>query len=1207
MKVFPTLLKALAVGLLASLAPVAMGQTTTLSDSFNRNGPIADSTPDLADSNFPGTWSSPGDAAAIWNTTTAQGGRLVYSGITSGLTRLPFAPLPGFVYTLSVTINIAATPNDMWMSFGFDDGNTAANSPASPSGPWSLVKPSGAVECFANGTSTTIVSLPAGTANRGGTNNLMQMVLDTTGANWSMRLLVNGSQKTSHTFLGQPNIAGVVLGEYAGSSQLSATNTSLSVTAFMPTAPEITIEPVGFTNWLDKAASISVSASGAQPISYQWLKNGAALSGNVADSLQFPALIGTDSGAYSVIVSNSLGAVTSHVAVAYVETSSVLQISPKLSIVRLPAVSTDASSDIGEANVYLTALDFGSDPNPILVGGVPFQMVNPSGTASANGVDPVHGGSWSLASASGHGAGSPNFTGEIGDASGVADPAGATYLLLSDDTSTGTGNSPLDFVKLSLGGLTSGGKYSLRYYYRQLALEPGRPVTFDFNGDGSDTTLKTDVDTGGAYYLKYDFTASTNSVAMTMTQGAAGKGLVLYGLTLQQTSAPAVPPSIISQPIGLTNWVDLAGSLSVSASGALPLSYQWFRGGTSVAGLTGASIDFAALTGTDSGDYTVVVANSFGSVTSGVARVFVVTNGQMDLTPSISIVKLPAFDTDAATRIGTTNIYLSALDFGSDTAPLSVNGVDFQQVSLPGASSASGTDATYGGTWSITGNRGTNGVGFANAGAATTEADGATASLLADFSYLNSGAAIGDSASLTLGRLVPGGQYALRYYYRRWSGDRPIRFTFNGHGTNETVRTDIDLGGAYFLEYDFTAASTNVTGTFEALRTGNGPHIYGVTLHQTAAPAVPPTIVAQPAGITNWSGLASSLSLQVAGALPLHYQWWHDGAPINGANSASLTLTGLASANDGDYRVVVTNASGSVTSSVAKVLVVTGDLMQLTPTTAIRRLPAAGTDGASTLDATNTYLAALDFGSDTTPLTINGVTFQQLTLAGTGSGADGSHPLSSGTDATYGGTWSLAGSFTGAGGFASHSAATDQADGAMASLLADFTYLNGTVVPGDSTTLTLGGIKPGGEYVLRYYYRKWDVNRVIRFTLNGQGSNEVVQTDLDLGGAYCLEYAFTATSTDVVSELEVRVAGNGPHIYGVTLQQTKAAPDTVTLVSVRAGNSLTLSWDAGHAGYILESADSVTAAVWNPVSGVVGNSVTVDTASGTRFYRLKNP
>jgi hypothetical protein len=177
----------------------------------------------------------------------------------------------------------------------------------------------------------------------------------------------------------------------------------------------------------------------------------------------------------------------------------------------------------------------------------------------------------------------------------------------------------------------------------------------------------------------------------------------------------------------------------------------------------------------------------------------------------------------------------------------------------------------------------------------------------------------------------------------------------------------------------------------------------------------------------------------------------------------------------------------------------------------------------------------------------------------------------------------------------------------MASLLADFTYLNGTVVPGDSTTLTLGGIKPGGEYVLRYYYRKWDVNRVIRFTLNGQGSNEVVQTDLDLGGAYCLEYAFTATSTDVVSELEVRVAGNGPHIYGVTLQQTKAAPDTVTLVSVRAGNSLTLSWDAGHAGYILESADSVTAAVWNPVSGVVGNSVTVDTASGTRFYRLKNP
>jgi hypothetical protein len=177
----------------------------------------------------------------------------------------------------------------------------------------------------------------------------------------------------------------------------------------------------------------------------------------------------------------------------------------------------------------------------------------------------------------------------------------------------------------------------------------------------------------------------------------------------------------------------------------------------------------------------------------------------------------------------------------------------------------------------------------------------------------------------------------------------------------------------------------------------------------------------------------------------------------------------------------------------------------------------------------------------------------------------------------------------------------------MASLLADFTYLSGTVNPGDSATLTLGGVKPGGEYVLRYYYRKWAGDRVIRFTLNGRGTNEVVTSDIDIGGAYCLEYTFTAASTNVVAALEARVGGNGPHIYGVTLQQTKAAPDTVSLLHVRSGNSLTLSWGSAVSGYVLESAPTVPATTWNPVSGVANNSVTVDVSTGTLFYRLRKP
>ncbi len=1190
------------LGLLAALATQAQAQTTIIADSFNRTGPIADSAPDTADANAPGNWSVP-DGSDFWNTSTDGGGRLVYSGTTAGITRLPFAPQPGYVYTLGVTINIAATAQDMWMNFGFDNGNTGAGSPAGLSGPWSLVKPSGAVECFFNGTGTTIASLPPGTANRGGTNNLMQMVLDTTGNNWSMRLLVNGTQRASRTFVGQPAIAGIVLGHYSGGNQLGATNTALTLTAIQPTAPEISIQPVGLTNWAGKAAEMTVAASGAQPITYQWRKNGADLPGEVNDTLVFPALTGADSGNYTVVVANDLGAVTSQVAVAYVETGTTLQYSPSLALVQLPPTETDAASGIAVTNLYLAALDFGLEPTPIEIGGVPFQRIDPAGQIKVTGVDPVHGGTWEIESHSGIGSAATAFGSDLGDAGGVSDPSGGVFLLLSD-ASYDTSVVPLDFITAKLGGLTPGAQYSLRYYYRQRDLEPGRPVTFTFDGHGTNETLRTDLDTGGAYYLRYNFTAVASAMQMTLTANASGKSPILYGLTLQQTSAPPVPPSITAQPAGFTNWVGLSGSVNVSASGSLPLSFQWFRNGAKIDDATGPAISFASLLGDETGNYMVVVTNNYGAVTSAVTRVEVVTDGVMELGPSFRIVQLPAAETDAASGIWPTNIYLSALDFGNDTAALTVNEVPFQQVSLPGAPNASGTDATHGGTWSMTARRGTNNLNFANHGAATTEADGSMASLLADFSYTG-GTIAGDTASLTLGRLVPGGEYAVRYYYRRWSGNRPIRFSFDGHGTNEVVTTDIDLGGAYYLEYRFTAASTNVTGRFEALQVNNGPHIYAVTLHQTAAPPVPPSIVTQPAGVTNWAGLNSTLSVQADGALPLHYQWFKGGTAIGGATTATLSLPGLSEADAASYYVVVTNVTGSITSAVAQVVVETDGVMTLSPTLAILQLPATGTDAATGIDATNTYLAALDFGSDTAPQTVNGVVFQQLNLSGRGTGAAGNTPLHSGTDATYGGTWSLSAAFTGTGGFASHNAGTDQADGTMASLLADFTYLSGTVLPGDNATLTLGGLAPGGNYTLRIYYRRWDVNRPMEFTFNGHGTNEVVRTDIDLGGAYALDYTFTAASTNVSAKLVAGVAGNGPHIYAATLQQNAAAPATVTLLHTRNGSSLILSWDPGLTGYALESSPVLPAVQWEPVPSVQNNSVTVDTSTGLRFYRLK--
>jgi immunoglobulin I-set domain protein len=77
-------------------------------------------------------------------------------------------------------------------------------------------------------------------------------------------------------------------------------------------APTITQQPADQTVNVGAVATFTVSASGTAPLSYQWQKNGSAISGATSQSFTTPALTGADSGEkFSVVVSNSAGTVTS--------------------------------------------------------------------------------------------------------------------------------------------------------------------------------------------------------------------------------------------------------------------------------------------------------------------------------------------------------------------------------------------------------------------------------------------------------------------------------------------------------------------------------------------------------------------------------------------------------------------------------------------------------------------------------------------------------------------------------------------------------------------------------------------------------------------------------------------------------------------------------------------------------------------------------
>jgi GH25 family lysozyme M1 (1,4-beta-N-acetylmuramidase) len=90
-----------------------------------------------------------------------------------------------------------------------------------------------------------------------------------------------------------------------------------------------------------------------------------------------------------------------------------------------------------------------------------------------------------------------------------------------------------------------------------------------------------------------------------------------------------------------------------------------------------------------------------------------------------------------------------------------------------------------------------------------------------------------------------------------------------------------------------------------------------------AANPLPPVIIGQPLSRTVRVGNNATFSVAVAvsSSTPLSYQWRFNGMNIAGATTTVYTQLDAQLTNTGNYTVVITNAAGSVTSSVAALTV----------------------------------------------------------------------------------------------------------------------------------------------------------------------------------------------------------------------------------------------------------------------------------------------
>jgi hypothetical protein len=80
-------------------------------------------------------------------------------------------------------------------------------------------------------------------------------------------------------------------------------------------------------------------------------------------------------------------------------------------------------------------------------------------------------------------------------------------------------------------------------------------------------------------------------------------------------------------------------------------------------------------------------------------------------------------------------------------------------------------------------------------------------------------------------------------------------------------------------------------------------------------PQVSPSITSQPVGVSVSQGQSASFSASATGVPSPACRWYKDGNPIANATNLTYTISNAVRANAGIYSVVVSNASGSVTSS----------------------------------------------------------------------------------------------------------------------------------------------------------------------------------------------------------------------------------------------------------------------------------------------------
>ena len=362
--------------------------------------------------------------------------------------------------------------------------------------------------------------------------------------------------------------------------------------------PSITTQPTSRTVTNGGTTTFTVVASGSPTLRYQWRTNGIAMTGATSSTLTLSGITTNQTGNYSVAITNNSGSITSSTAV--------------LTVLVPPSITTQPSSQT------------------VTEGGSASFDVTAAGTATLAY-------QWRR-----NGANVDGATAATLNLNPVTTNQAGTYTVLVSNAAGSITSAPVTLTVNSAPVAPT------------ITTQPvSRTATV-----GSNTTFT--VVAGGTSPFVYQwFFAGTNldnatnsilALAAVTTNDAGAYTVFITNSVGSVTSNPAiltvipppVAPTIVTQPEGLTVTASSNAIFTVAADGTAPLLYQWRKNAGNLSGATNTTFTIASAQAANAGDYTVIVSNSGGAVTSVVATLTVNALPVSDNTRPILNVLLPS-------------------------------------------------------------------------------------------------------------------------------------------------------------------------------------------------------------------------------------------------------------------------------------------------------------------------------------------------------------------------------------------------------------------------------------------------------------------------------------------------------------------------------------------------------------------------------------